>query len=432
MPRCGSRPEDRSYPSNQERVYNGILERCGVPANEVKNVHTEQNHAGLLVAIDAGERKPKLLLVDMDGRTTKDSELPQSRADVLKEWLNDPNITTQERSVIELALRGLEHPDRPVDVPDAGVPSVFNLQSIFAKPEPLTYLIEPELPERSVVYLAGDSESGKSTLACAWGRELTYGGHAVLLLDRDRNPRERIQDRLKRLGITAADALFWVWDNDQPFDVPQPDSPEVLDWCRTMYERTGKSPLVIIDSLVAFFLTGESENDANSMRAVVDRCRAVNKAGGTVILIHHLGKNGDPRGSSDFKPAGDQGFLVSNSAKHELVRIRLEVHKTRYRLTDAIHYDYANGRIIRSSDAGKPEDGPSKKRDGKKDVTAKLMELLAKNPGIGTRDFEIAAKAIGVANHKALEFLHDASLVRYEKVGKKHCHWLINPLGVPR
>jgi len=47
------------------------------------------------------------------------------------------------------------------------------------------------------------------------------------------------------------------------------------------------------------------------MRAVFDRCRILTRLGGTVIVIHHTNRSGEARGSSDFKPACDQAFLVA-------------------------------------------------------------------------------------------------------------------------
>jgi adenylylsulfate kinase-like enzyme len=44
------------------------------------------------------------------------------------------------------------------------------------------------------VYLAGAPECGKSTLACAWGRDLAAQGHGVLLLDRDREDENASKD----------------------------------------------------------------------------------------------------------------------------------------------------------------------------------------------------------------------------------------------
>lgn len=101
-----------------------------------------------------------------------------------------------------------------------------------------------------MVCLTGDSESGKTALACAWARDVHRQGHAVLILDRDKNPRDRICERLERLGIQSDGERFRVWDCEQPEEAPQPDDPIIIDWVKRMALATGKSPLVIVDSLV--------------------------------------------------------------------------------------------------------------------------------------------------------------------------------------
>jgi KaiC/GvpD/RAD55 family RecA-like ATPase len=176
--------------------------------------------------------------------------------------------------------------DLAAAAPDrATIRRVEDLDSIFAKRLPTEYLINPELPMKAVVCLTGDSESGKTTLACAWARDLFRIGHAFLILDRDKNPRDRICDRLQRLGIEADSERFRVWDCDQPEEPPQPDDPIVADWVKRMVEKTGKSPLIIVDSLVSFFVGDEDENSAIDMRRLFNRCRALTKLGATVITL---------------------------------------------------------------------------------------------------------------------------------------------------
>lgn len=169
--------------------------------------------------------------------------------------------------------------------------SVDELESVFSECEPLEYLIEPELPARTVVYLAGTSASGKSTLSCAWARDVVRKGHAALLLDRDKNPRERIRERMERLGVSS-NPLLNVWDCQQRMDAPQPDSPIITDWVSRMMEKTGKGPLVLVDSLVSFLLEGQDENSSVHMRALFNRCRVLTRLGATVVLIHHIGLAG--------------------------------------------------------------------------------------------------------------------------------------------
>lgn len=172
---------------------------------------------------------------------------------------------------------------------------VEDLESIFAKRAPLEYLVTPELPTKTIVCLTGGSESGKTTLACAWAREVLGRGHTVLILDRDRNPRDRICDRLSRLGISSEGDLLRIWDCEQEEDPPQPDDPIIADWGEA--EGSGNREICPhpVDSLISFFTEDEDENSAVDMRAVFDRCRALTKLGGTVILIHYT--NPKPRGS---------------------------------------------------------------------------------------------------------------------------------------
>jgi len=137
---------------------------------------------------------------------------------------------------------------------------VEDLESIFADRSPTEYLVEPELPAKTIVCLAGDSESGKTTLACAWARDALLRGHAVLILDRDKNPRERVRDRLERLGIPPDSELLYVWDCEQKSEPRQPDDPIVVDWVKRMVAKERRAPLVIVDSLISFFAAGEDEN----------------------------------------------------------------------------------------------------------------------------------------------------------------------------
>ena len=144
--------------------------------------------------------------------------------------------------------------------PGAGC-RIDNLKPVFRGSGALEYLIAPELPAKSVVCLTGNAESGKTTLAFAWARDLYLRGHAALILDRERNPLERVQERLRRLGMTEEpDGRFKVWDCEQDDEAPQPNSQDVLDWVNRQAAETEKPALVIVDALVSFLLPEEDEN----------------------------------------------------------------------------------------------------------------------------------------------------------------------------
>jgi KaiC/GvpD/RAD55 family RecA-like ATPase len=294
---------------------------------------------------------------------------------------------------------------------------VEDLESIFAIRVPVAYLIKPELPAKAIVCLTGDAESGKTTLACAWAREALRLGHPVLILDRDRNPRDRICERLERLGIKSDGDLLRVWDCEQQEDVPQPDHPIITDWASRMAE-SGKSPLLIVDSLVSFFRGDEDENCAVDMRALFNRCRTLTKLGATVIIIHHTNRNGETRGSSDFKPASDQAFLVTNQDRDGgrlLDVITLKCEKSRYGLSSRIQYHYAGGQMRRVEGIA-----PSKA------VSQTLRELLIASPGVSTEAFERLAGKNGVGRNKARDFLQSGvqdGTIEVRTEGRKHRHF---------
>ena len=276
---------------------------------------------------------------------------------------------------------------------------VEDLQSIFACRAFTEYLIEPELPIKAVVCLAGNSESGKTTLACAWARDVFRRGHGVLILDRDKNPPDRIRERLERLGIMTDDGLLRIWHGEQAGPVPQPNDPIVVDWVRRTVAETGKAPLIIIDSLICFFDRDEDENNARDMRRFFDRCRALTALGATVVVIHHFNRNGEARGSSDYTPASDQAFAVSNRdrAGGRLIDVvKLKVEKSRYGLSGDIEYHYAGGKMLRIE--RKPT-AAGLWRD------QTLVALLKASPGILTSEIEAKARETGIKRAETRDFI---------------------------
>jgi len=280
-----------------------------------------------------------------------------------------------------------------------GAGRIDALKPVFRGGATVEYLIAPELPAKSVVCLTGNAESGKTTLAFAWARDAHTRGHAVLILDRERNPLERVQDRLRRLGITEEpDGRFKVWDCEQDDEAPQPNSPDVLNWVRRQAAETGKPVLVIVDALVSFFLPEEDENSAGDMRALFDRFRAVCKAGGTVLAIHHNNRDGKARGSIDYTNAADQIFGVSNydrEGERRLDCITLEVSKSRYSLFGRIEYRYAQGNMLREED----------RVDISRRVAEHLTSILRAHPGINTRALEKLCTAAKLGRNQCRDLL---------------------------
>ena len=152
-----------------------------------------------------------------------------------------------------------------------------------------------------MVCLTGNAESGRLLWRSRGPEHILAGGHAVLILDRERNPLERVQERLRRLGITEEpDGRFKVWDCEQDDEAPQPNSPDVLDWVKRQAAETSKPVLVNVDALVSFLLPEEDENSAGDMRRLFNRFRAVCKAGGMMLGIRRDDRQGQARSWIDY------------------------------------------------------------------------------------------------------------------------------------
>ena len=258
--------------------------------------------------------------------------------------------------------------------------------------EPLSYLIEPVLPEGSIVGLTGDSGSGKSTVVTAWARDCIANSRPALILDRE-NPNGIVFKRMQHLKLANCPLLRWAggWNGD----VPGLESAEVLEWVQACNPK----PLVVVDSLAAF-LAGD-ENSAGDMRNFMNHARRLADLGATVVIVHHSGKADTSRvfrGSSDFKASVDQVFLVTNSSTDlKLDRLKLECCKSRYGFTGSVIYRYAGGKMLRDDQAAAP--APC--------AGDQLAALLFQNPRVTQSAFvELSAKA-GLGRKQTRAFLKD-------------------------
>jgi AAA domain/DnaB-like helicase N terminal domain len=203
------------------------------------------------------------------------------------------------------------------------VPDVFRLGS-----GEIEWLVQDLLPKQSVIVIASDPGTGKTSLAldlCAClvlsqrflGRRVY--GTPCLFIDRE-NPLPLIQSRLRnRLGETTPGFAVWgMWNDEQP---PMPHDPRYLSIAKET------QPVMIFDTLSCFH--DGNESDAVDMAPLMARFRALAAAGATVVLLHHKPKAEGTyyRGSSVIPAASDVALRLTQDGEGTLL---LESFKNRF------------------------------------------------------------------------------------------------------
>jgi RecA-family ATPase len=155
-------------------------------------------------------------------------------------------------------------------------------------------------------------------------------------------------------------------------------------------------PLIVVDSLAAF--NPGDENDVKAIRAFMKPVRKLASLGASILIIHHTGKADtaqEYRGSSAIKDSVDIAFRVHNSKPNKkLERLKIEVKKMRFLVTDGGEFYYNNGRFTSGNEATEDE---------------RLRKLLHEHPGITGSGFESKAKEAGISRKAARQFLKDGA-----------------------
>ena len=240
----------------------------------------------------------------------------------------------------------------------------------------VSYLVEPEVPKGALVLVTGKPGSGKSTLVLKWCQDMAANGNEILYLDRD-NPLFIAQERIERFGgKTFPKMKYWgPWNTDKkgdPLEPPFPNSPSLKDLVKAM-----KNPVVVIDTFAAN--SGCDENDNSAVGETFKHLRALTHLRATVLVIHHVGKNGTShyRGASSMEGAVDVGLeIVSNIEDGLITSMEVKTFKTRLGDGKPIVYKMVNGIPQRATAT----------------FTDVLMTLLERNQGLTKEKFEDLAR----------------------------------------
>ncbi len=202
----------------------------------------------------------------------------------------------------------------------------------FADLEPPGWLVDRLIPRVGTTLLVGAPRSGKSRLATSLavhvgggapfaGRSVDRGPVVYLILEHAMSiTRDNFTKAARAIGVDVRDALpvhllarqRWLLDIS-----------EHVDWLREELDRLG-AVLVVIDSLRP--ATTIDESRSNETRDVFRACDALAGGRRAVVLLHHTGKDGRPRGSTDVEAASGSVIEVKRARGSDLLALTLNHH----------------------------------------------------------------------------------------------------------
>ncbi len=226
---------------------------------------------------------------------------------------------------------------------------LLSLEDLQKRPPP-RWVVDGHIPLGGLAVLYGPSGSGKSFLAldlalCVaanqpWmGQDVMSGPVVYVAAEGMGGMQQRVEAwRFSRPTCDPSGIRFVEWS------VNMLDEQDVTTLLAALADLPIPPALTVIDTL-ARCLVGGDENAARDMGlfiAAVDRIRAA--TGGTVLVVHHTGKNGDAeRGSSALRGAADTMIAVTND--DGLIRIQCDKQK------DAPEFERVYARLVTVGDS---------------------------------------------------------------------------------
>lgn len=249
-----------------------------------------------------------------------------------------------EKQDLESVLRGAKHKIALIEevvskaVKDAGLqppneqpdPSRFFQSAADVQHLPMRrWLIRPLFHEDSVVNLIGNSESLKTFIAIYWICQLANAGHKVLVIANEgqRGLSKRIQAYEQHFGKVATENIFLA---SMDFDLSNLEHVQILEASRA---KTGAT-FIAIDTLNQT-LGSFDENKASDMSLYFNAVRRIKGENAVALVIHHLNKSGDFRGSGVIKNNVDTMIKAERETEvgaEGLIKLTCEKQK------DAAHF----------------------------------------------------------------------------------------------
>jgi len=292
--------------------------------------------------IEAGRKWERVLREDgLAVKITTVVELGLGRAsygekDVRDAWLSRTDL--DEAAFVKPILEALEGgsteraTDEGVNVLDVGLLRAEDLNGHESAGP--TWLVEPVLPDGSVVLLAGKYDSLKTWTAFHVAKQvLETTDKPVVYLDYDMMPIAVVRERLRATGLDQ-----YVGGRLRFHSGPDMTALTATErWGEVVEALLALPPgLLVIDSLKAWLLNVKLNSDSDVLPYLQGLLR-LRSAGWTVLVIHHVPKTGD----GDFKNTGSIGDAVDViwRGRREGAILKLEARKRRIDVPNAIGLD---------------------------------------------------------------------------------------------
>ncbi len=184
---------------------------------------------------------------------------------------------------------------------------------------PLRWLIDKEIPAESFMVLYGPTGSGKSFVALDYALRIAQDAPVVYVAAEGAHGYAARKLAWCRHHKRPAGKLYFIAVAPNLLDMGQ-----VAEVVATVAEV--KPVLVIIDTLARTMIGGD-ENTQRDMGLFVAACDRIRMAtDGTVLVVHHTGRNGShERGSTVLRGAADQVISIEND--DSLIRLTCEKSK---------------------------------------------------------------------------------------------------------
>lgn len=216
---------------------------------------------------------------------------------------------------------------------------------LAAELPPINFLIEPFLPDPSILLLHAKAGVGKTWVALSmgvavasgctiWGCKV-HGPTPVLFVDGEM-PANSLQDRLRALTanlekLEAASMFHVLRHSRAPEGLPDLSTTEGQALVEREIKRIGPSSggvLLILDNQSSL-MPSMAENEADHWAEVQQWLISLRRRGHSTILVHHQNKSGEQRGTARRLDVLDTSIALAKLQSGGGLRVKFEYEKNR-------------------------------------------------------------------------------------------------------